>query len=318
MDKVITTHPKNVNEFMPTKVFVTGGNGYIGSKLVSVLANKYNVTVFDKTAPQTKLPGVKYIIDNIGKIQNYSDELNDNSVIIHLSSSALPNVFSPLQDIENDLVPTVRLLDSITSPTKVKHLMYLSSGGSVYGNSEELLHEDAYISPISSYGVVKNSLEHYIRLYSKKKGFSYFVARPGNVFGPGIYNFKPQNVISNFLLKIKNNLPVEIWGDGESHKDYIYMQDFVNMLFLALEKQLKGIYNIGSGNTYTVNQIIETIKNTIPVSFKISHIDKKDTDVYKVLLDTAKIKQELNYYDFTSLEKGIQEIWNDLNNVQKI
>jgi UDP-glucose 4-epimerase len=298
---------------MQKNSFITGGNGYIGNKLLKTLVSSHSVTVFDKTTPQTPIAGVKYIEDDLKNIHKYCDEINSYSTIIHLSSTALPNAFEPALDIQNDLLTTISLLDQIRPNSKVKHFMYLSSGGAVYGNSNGYLEESSFISPISSYGVVKNCIEHYVRLFSTAKNITFFIARPGNVFGPGIYVLKQQNVVSNFLLKIKKNIPIEIWGDGESRKDYIHINDLSAILKMALDRNICGTYNIASGNTYSVNEIIDTIREMISTDFKIKNIKQKNTDVNNALINGNKIKELLGYKDFISLEKGIEEIWNDLN-----
>lgn len=302
MDKTLKKH-----------ILITGGNGYIGVKLVSFLSKYYLTTVFDRTKPNIVHENVNYICDDLKNIGLYQEILNQHNVVIHLTSSALPNVFNPYLDCQEDLLSSIILLDSITDNTNIEQFIFVSSGGAVYGYQDTLpITENNSIQPISSYGIVKHTIEQYVLLYAKFKKFTPLILRPGNIYGPGIYTIKNQNVISNFLLKIYHNQAIEIWGKGDASKDYVYIDDLMSAFSIALQKKLHGIYNIGTGNSHTIHQILSIIKPIVQKDFSIQYKESKSTDVLNVILDSTKIKQHTSWCPKTEISQGISYIWYDI------
>jgi UDP-glucose 4-epimerase len=193
----------------------------------------------------------------------------------------------------------------------VKKIIYLSSGGAVYGNVDQSpINEDSPIKPISSYGIVKSTIEHYILLYNRLYNIDYLIIRPSNPYGPRQGHFIAQGVISTFLRKSANLESFSVYGDGSATKDYIYISDFVSLLWQLTEKDAQGIFNIGSGTGIDLNQIISCINSVTGIKNEVNYSIQKSYDVNNFILDISRLKKVIGEINFTSLEEGIKNTWN--------
>ncbi len=189
--------------------------------------------------------------------------------------------------------------------------MYFSSGGAIYGNSDFLpLTEEDHKNPVSSYGIIKATIEQYIKLYNKQNNLEYLIVRPSNPYGPRQGHFIAQGVIATFLRKAKNDEPFLIYGDGSSKKDYIFIDDFIEMMLQLVESDSQGIYNIGSGHGSSLNEIIAVINKITNKVNKVIYSESKNYDVNNFVLDISKLKSKLDKdIKLTSLEDGIKSTW---------
>jgi len=197
-----------------------------------------------------------------------------------------------------------------------KRIVYLSSGGAVYGNARtNPIDEEHPLNPISSYGIIKATTEMYLSLYQRLHGLKPLILRPSNPYGPRQGHYMAQGVISTFLKKIQKNEGITVYGDGNSTKDYIYINDLINLIYELTIRDLVGVFNLGSGIGTSVNQIIDQIKNITNSKPEINYIDKQSYDVDHFILDISKITNLLGTYQFTSLEEGISKTWYWLNSI---
>ncbi len=301
-------------------VLVIGGNGFIGSHLVDkLLIGGHNVRVFDIAYERYRkpLPNVDYRISTLDNIPDLHEALLGIDMVFHLASTSVPSTsnFDTVSDITSNLIPTINILNLIVK-LKINRIVYWSSGGAVYGNPLTTpINEEHPLNPISSYGIVKMTVEKYLSLYQRMYGLKPLILRPSNPYGPRQGHFLAQGVISTFLKKIIKNEQITVYGDGNSTKDYIYIDDLVNQcLELSLSSE-SGIFNMGSGQGISVNQIIECINiitNRIP---EIIYSDVQDYDVNHFILDISKTTSFLGNYPLTSLEEGLLATWNWINSL---
>ena len=160
--------------------------------------------------------------------------------------------------------------------------------------------------PKSAYGVSKLVIEKYLFLYSSLYGFNVLITRLSNPYGPYHYS-KKQGVINIVLEKAMNGEVLEIWGDGNGNKDYIYIDDFSKILFLLIKRGFEPycVLNIGSGELLSVNKIAQTIKSKFYPQFEYKHISVNNLDVSSFKLDLQKLNGVIGDFDFTSFEKGL-------------
>lgn len=296
------------------KITILGGDGFIGSHLVDKLlgSNKHNLTILSRTKNKfSKMhKNVNYIFGDFNDIDILRKAIWDSDLVIHLISTTVPTTsnLDPIYDIKSNLIGTLNLLEEMNK-LKIKNFIFLSSGGTVYGNPNYVpIDEEHPLNPINSYGIVKMSIEKYIELYAKKYNFRYCIIRPSNPYGPR-QNFDGiQGVISTFLYKSINNEPLTVWGNGSEIRDYIYIDDLINILHLIIEDKLKNtIYNIGYGQGYSVQDIIKTIEHILHKKLDIKYQDVNLLMVQEVTLDITKIKKDFCWRPKTSLLSGIQK-----------
>lgn len=299
-------------------ILLLGGFGFIGTnilKYAEMLSSDYRMIVFDRFP--NHLDNIRF--SRVDKVYagDFSDEYllnkifteNQIDVVLHSLSASVPsssvdNIF----DLKFNVIPTITLLN-VMKNHDVKNIVFISSGGAVYGDNTvkgDGHSEEDVLFPKSAYGVSKLVIEKYLYLYSTLYGFNVLVTRLSNPYGPYHYS-KKQGVINIALEKAMNGEVLEIWGDGNGNKDYIYIDDFSKILFLLLKRGFEPycVLNIGSGELLSVNKIAETIKSQYYPQFEYKHINVNNLDVSSFRLDLQKLNGIIGYFDFTTFKKGL-------------
>jgi GDP-L-fucose synthase len=196
----------------------------------------------------------------------------------------------------------------------IKKLVYTSSIGA-YSSREVFREEESKFSeePMDMFpGWAKRMAELQIQSYKKQYNLkNFYVVRPCNVYGPGD-NFDPNNamVIPTLLNRIKNKEdPVVIWGDGSSVRDFAYAEDVADGIILTLYHGTGDLnfLNLGSGNSYTIKELVETMSSFVKFNYKFD--DTKPSGFPRRIMDIKNAKKILNYNPQFSLKKGLEETW---------
>ena len=303
------------------RVLVLGGNGFIGSHLVDKLLEEgHYVRVFDRSEEHYRKPlsSVEYILAEFGNRGLLAESLEGIDIVFHLISSTLPKTSNddPVFDIQSNVVETLFLLEQCVL-IKIKKIIFISSGGCVYGYPQSLpVKEDHQTDPICSYGIGKLAIEKYLYLYKKLYNLDYTILRVSNPFGSRQNPFGTQGVISVFLGKVSKNECIQIWGDGRVVRDYLYIDDLVEALIIAVNRNTTDhIFNIGSGDGKSINEIIIAIKSVTGCDFKVIYKDSRACDIPKIYLDISKVSNELNWHPKTSMEKGVEKTWEFIKSI---
>ena len=303
-----------------TTILILGGYGFLGTNIIKFvdtnMHNLYQFVVFDKFMQHQA--GVMF--DNV--IKTYTGDFsnielierifqeNEIDLIIHALSTTVPvDSANARYDVETNLLPTLDVL-ALMVKYNVKDIVYISSGGAVYGTRDNKPHKESdAVYPISSYGVVKVATEKYLMQYAQLYGLRPLILRLSNPYGPYHYSMK-QGVINIALVKALRNEPLQIWGDGNGRKDYIYVEDFVDILFRLIEQGLGNrVINIGSGTLLTVNDIAKAVRELVP-SFDVIHAEAQKFDASHFELNTVNLMNLIGDYQFTPFEKGLQKTYN--------
>jgi len=201
------------------RILVLGGNGFIGSHLVEALgARGHRLRVFDRCANPYGPPhaDVDYRFGSFSDSAAVAEALHDVDVVYHLVSTSVPSTsnLDAIADIQTNLLTTVQLLQQMVR-LNVRRIVFLSSGGTVYGNPMcDPVPESHPLHPICSYGVVKVAVEHYLGMFQHLHGIQPVVLRPSNPFGPRQGHLGVQGVIPTFLKRLADGERIQIWGDG--------------------------------------------------------------------------------------------------------
>jgi UDP-glucose 4-epimerase len=301
-------------------VLVIGGNGFIGSHITDrLLASGHKVRVFDlyKEKYREPLPDVDYRLFKLENIPDLYEAMLGIDVVFHLASASVPSTSNvdQIADVNANLIPTLNILN-VMQKLNIPKIVYFSSGGAVYGNSsKELIDEDEPLKPISSYGIIKLTIEQYILLYNRLFGLDYLIVRPSNPYGPRQGHFVAQGVISTFLRKAHVGESLSVYGDGSSTKDYIYIKDFSAILVKLVEAQATGIFNIGSGTGTSLNTIIKLVSTLCGKVNDVVYHSQNAYDVKNFILDIERVKRTIGTFELTSIEAGMKETWDWIKKV---
>lgn len=295
-------------------ILILGGYGFIGTNVIKYidenLLDNYQVIVVDRNPIHPHGIKFKSIIKTYAG--DWCDPTFINSVfagenidiVFHFISTTVPSTSSNVRfDLESNVIPSVEVLSSMRK-YGVKKLVFLSSGGAIYGNGDGKNYETKLPLPISSYGVVKLCIEKYIMLYAQNFDLEPIILRLSNPYGKYHYSHK-QGIINVLLRNLVNDEPFCLWGTGAALKDYIYIEDFCRILFLLLRiDNCPPILNVGSGHSYTIDDIIEIVKVFRP-KFKIIREGCKAFDVSHSEISIDKLIDTIGDVKFTNLSDGI-------------
>lgn len=308
------------------KILMLGGYGFISTNILKYIdenyAEEYEVIIFDRIMEHPK--GVKFNCVKKVYAGDFSDETNliqifnenEINIVMHFLSSTVPATSSNAQyDVESNLIATLKLL-GIMDKFGVKDIVYMSSGGAIYGDYLMKVHnEEDAVYPKSSYGVVKLAIEKYLLSYSELYEFNSLILRLSNPYGPYHYNNK-QGIINIAIRKALAGEKVQIWGSGDGIKDYIYIEDVCSIIFRLIENGVETeVYNVAAGSAHSVNEIVEGIKEFVP-SCEWEHVNALHSDVQSFELDITKLRQKLGVIKFTSFENGLKKTINWQKNNQ--
>lgn len=299
-------------------ILLIGGCGFIGSHVAdSLLARGLKVRVFDRRpeALRPPLAGVDYVIGDFSDSSLIYEAMSGVDAVIHLASTTVPATsnLDPVADIKGNLVATVQLLE-VMRTTEVRKLVYLSSGGTVYGIPEtEVVPETHPLRPISSYGIVKVAIENYLFMEHKLHGLQHVVLRASNPYGPRQGHTGVQGIIGTHLWRTARGEPVEIWGDGSVVRDFIHVRDLAELCAAAVQSDVAGCYNAGSGTGASVAQIVDSISRTVEQTgcTPMAPVYKpgRSLDVPRVVLDITRACRDFDWTPRIGLDEGIAESW---------
>ena len=299
------------------KILVLGGNGFLGSHIVDELLNsRHEVSIFDRSASNTLLTNTKvhYFLGNFSDSVLISEALEGIDCVIHCISTTVPSTSNsnPTLDIQQNLITTVNLLESMTR-AKIKKLIYLSSGGTVYGIPKELpVTEQHSLHPICSYGVVKVAIENYIGMFKELYGLEPIILRPSNPYGIRQGHAGVQGALSTFLFNTIAEKPITIWGDGEIRRGYIYAKDMAILCRHAAESDAQGTFNVCSGKSHSLNQLLSFIESATGIKPNVSYLPARTFDVKNIVLDITQTKKTFGWEPQYSIEQGIAEFYQNI------
>lgn len=299
------------------KILVLGAAGFIGTNLCQHLCSKRDNHVIAYDCSMTALERLKKNIatENIEYI-NGKFEINDDyvalthevDVVYHLISTVVPGTSNKgiADEFMSNTVVTVKLLDACVV-SKVKKVIFLSSGGTVYGKIEKLpIKEDTPLNPISSYGIQKITIEKLLYLYHYLYKIDYRIVRLANPYGRYQNPNGIQGVVTTFVYRAIYNETVKLYGDGSIIRDYIYIEDAIKAIEqIACYEGPQKIFNVGTGKGYSVKEIIEVIERMLQIKMDIDYQPKRAVDVPVNILDISRYTNEIGEMQYTSLEEGI-------------
>lgn len=291
---------------MKNNVLVIGGNGFIGKNLCAYL-NKIGkrVTSFDLTLPKHREENIQYVSGDFFHIDTLKKLIKNQDIIFHCISTINPtnSVTDYMRGYEKDFIQTIRLFDLIKE-TSAK-VIFLSSGGTVYGDVMEMpISENTVCNPKNHYGNLKLCIENFIRTYNKVNHQKHLIARISNPYGPGQDSNKGVGFIDAVIRKAICKETIEVWGDGEIVRDYIYIDDVCKMLYaLAEHDGEEEVFNLSSNQGVTQNKVIAIVREHIQ-DLKVEYRSFRAIDAKKIVLCNQRIRKIMPD-ELTNIEEGI-------------
>lgn len=304
------------------RYLVTGGAGFLGSHLIEALLKQgHSVVCLDdySTGKEQNIEGFAHQIQvisgdlrNIKTVQSLTKEVD---AIYHLGAqiSVSRSVREPLFDASVNINGMLNLLQAACED-EISRVVFTSTGGAIYGEPESLpVPESTVEAPESPYGLSKLTGERYLLWYFRQYGLSYGIIRPANIFGPRQDPLGEAGVISIFLERLRNNKTLQIFGDGHDTRDYVFVEDIVELCIRAMETPVNDIFNGGTGQQTSVLDLISAIEAVTGLNSRLVHDPPRPGDIHHIALDSTKARRLLGWVPKTGLREGIEKTWDWFN-----
>ena len=305
---------------MRKKILILGGAGYIGRNLVCRLsAGNYVSTIMRSKLLPKNMRDLNVYYGNYYSTE-FNEMMRDMDVIIHAGSHYHPrDRLSPSDTatILNDEIEFVGRLKRLAIEGKLKLIVFLSSGGEVYGDQSFGAHkEEDSVAPLTEYGTLKVAVEKvYFRSLSQL--LKVVILRLSNPYGMPSFISPQKNFINNAIGLALTKGKIELWGNGKYTRDFIYMEDVLSAIesVLAKKTQQSDIFNLALGRSYSVLDVAQTIVKQLPHT-KIE-ILKKDfmPPVFHNRIDISKFLASYSWAPSWELENGIRKSIADVRTV---
>ena len=307
------------NDSKKLSILVTGGAGFIGSNLVERLVGDGHTVVVLDNFSLGKMDNISAVK---GKIEIIKGDIRDfetvkkaaKGVDIVFNQAAASSSPMFLNDLRNAVSVNVDGFINVLNACRVNNVRKLiyASTSSVYGNTKPPLKEDAKLSPVNFYSSSKLMNEHLAVLFSREYGLETVGFRYLSIYGPnekskGIY----ANLASQFLWAMQKGEQPVLYGDGNQTREFTYVKDIVAANILAMNSRKLGseVFNVGTGSTNSLNELVATINKLLGTSIKPKYVKNTVKNyIQSQLSDITKIKSVLGYSPQYTLEKGLKEL----------
>lgn len=303
------------------KSLVTGGAGFIGSKLVDrLVADGEGVRILDafnegSVDRWVDDPRVEVIHGDLRDSHSVERAVQGVERIFHLGAlcGSRPSMGDSRRWVETNVGGTALLLEQMDKH-RVRRLIYASSAAVYGGSGGMLLREDRAPQPVSNYGATKLGAEGLISAWHHGGGGSAVVARFFNVYGPGQ---RKGRVVQHFMAAARRKRPIPIFGDGRTTRDYMHVQDAVSALMHAGVKYIAPrtgavTVNIGTGRGTTLMELVQILREITGKPMNIELLTHQAGDAKHAVANVERASIELGWKSAVDLRDGLGRTWEAL------
>jgi UDP-glucose 4-epimerase len=290
---------------------VLGGGGFIGTNLCRrLVADGHRVRAFGRQRPFPEaLEDVEWFQGDFGDGAALAAAIETFDVVYHLVNGTTPLSanLDMVGDLQRNVVSSLGMLD-ICRKLGISRVVFVSSGGTIYGCPRQIpTPETAPTDPITAYGISKLAVEKYLALNQHLHRLNYRVLRVTNPFGPFQTAIKNQGVIASIISHVIRDEVVEIWGDGSVVRDFIFVDDVVDALVLAMDDHSEmRIFNIGCGEGRSLRDVIDAIELLLGRKLEINWKPGRPVDVPVSIAAIDRARDMLGWQPRTSFVSGLE------------
>jgi GDP-L-fucose synthase len=305
-----------------SKILILGATGFVGRNLAEKLYRE-GYTNLRNHGFTRKLEGFGESVQGDLRDDKFVEEIMKGvDVVYHCAAStsnAVDTIYAPLLHVTPNVIINALTMEKAYKEG-VKKFIFLSSSTIYPESGERAVREtdNIYESIYKTYfpvGWMKRYAEVLCKMYSEilVNPMQTVIVRPANLYGPhDKYDLDKCHVTPASIIKVATRLdPIPVWGDGTEIRDLLYVEDFCEALQLIMEKEeAHEIYNVGSNKGYSVNEVIQYLKEIEGLESPIDYVNNKAPMIPKRLIDSYKIFYTLGWEAKTSIKEGLEKTLN--------
>ncbi|MEZ5460901.1 NAD-dependent epimerase/dehydratase family protein [Dokdonella sp.] len=295
-------------------VLVLGSAGFIGSALCRRLAEQERaVFALGRSEPTGVAGRITHVRGSIEDRHLLREAMAACSTIVYAASISTPatSAGDPELEVIGNLLPLSRVLEC-AADFPARHLVYLSSGGTIYGDKATGASEEFPLRPRSYYGAGKAAAEALLHACVATSDWSAVSLRPSNLYGPGQPVSKGFAIVPTLFNRASDGKTFQVWGDGSIVRDYCYIDDLVRAIIAAsaaAAAQRFRVYNVASGQSTSILELVQACEQASGRRIGIEFLPARGIDVASVSPNTNAIATDLGWSAEIDLATGLRRTW---------
>lgn len=292
-----------------SSVLVTGGAGYLGSRLASTLAGPCDVTVLDDltTGTRAAVPDeATFVAGDVRDVGTLQPAVAEADLVVHLAvpGNVERSVRVPTETHGRIANGTMAVLEAVR---RTDGRVVVGSNASVYGETATLpSHETDPKTPVSTFGAATLAADHYARIHAELHDVPAVTLRYFNIYGP---NKPATDVLGRFVERARVDRPLVVHGDGSQTRDFVHVDDALRATLLAAADGTAGrAYNVGTGVATSVGHLAELVRRATDSESDVVSRDPRRGDVTHSRAATGRTREDLDYRATTDLPEGIESV----------
>lgn len=297
----------------PVRVLLLGGHGYIGQAIAARLHGQgHDVHTIKRGIELDARADANVHGGGMENIEALRHLLPEADVVVHLASATTPGLSrtSPFLEASLNIGPTLAVIEEMQRYPAVR-LVYLSSGGAMYGSQDDAGATEATPpQPQSYYGAGKLAIEGFLRCLEHLAGNPITILRPSNVYGPGQPRYHGFAVIRTMLQHVVDGTTMSFWGDGSVVRDFIHIDDMTSAIECVIsDPAASGTFNVGSGIGHSLNDLRTLIERVTGKALHVNYEPSRSIDVKRIVLDSNAMRERFGWAPAIPLSEGIENTW---------
>jgi UDP-glucose 4-epimerase len=302
------------------RALVTGGAGFIGSHVADLFIEEgYDVEIIDDLSTGNRANVNDRAIFHEASVASRDTRqiIRDGSfdVVVHLAAQidVRKSVADPIFDATTNIIGTLNILEAIRESKRKTRVVFTSTGGAIYGDSNTPPNVETYAKdPESPYAISKLSAEYYLAYYGRLHDIEHVALRFGNVYGPRQDPHGEAGVVAIFCNRILEGKPLTIFGDGLQTRDYVYVGDVASAVFLGATRELPPAarvdaraFNVGTGLGTSVIELVRLLQESVGSNAEMVFAPRRPGEQQESFLDPSKARRDLGWEPMVSLSEGL-------------
>lgn len=297
---------------MSETVFVLGAGGFIGRHLVEHLSGRgLDVLAATRSPQDFSVRGVRNVVSGWERGSDFQPYLQGCSALIHAASMSTPGSSAAQPQLDGNLRTTLAMVEALQAVQGCR-AVFLSSGGTLYGDRATPARESDPLGPRSYHGAGKAAAEHFFHAWAVQYGGTAIMLRPTNVYGPGQPARSGFGIVPAAFDSILSGRSLGIWGDGSVIRDYLYVEDLVDLCASAVLQPMGmgwRAFNAASGDGISINDLLGRIERVTGQAISRSYEPLRQVDVPISTVDISAARLAFGWSPATSLDEGLRRTW---------